>query len=53
MSEFICIAPDVKLGKDVKLAKFINLYGLHPFRAPEPKKPDSAGGNTQTDRTGG
>lgn len=27
MSEFLSIAPDVKLGKDVKLAKFINLYG--------------------------
>ena len=27
MSEFLCIAPDVKLGEDVKLAKFINLYG--------------------------
>ncbi|HEY7096242.1 MAG TPA: acyltransferase [Terriglobales bacterium] len=27
MSEFVCIAPDVKLGKDVKLSKFINLYG--------------------------
>ncbi len=27
MSEYLCIAPDVKLGKDVKLAKFINLYG--------------------------
>lgn len=27
MSEFQCIAPDVKLGKRVKLAKFINLYG--------------------------
>ena len=27
MSDFLCIAPDVKLGKDVKLAKFINLYG--------------------------
>jgi acetyltransferase-like isoleucine patch superfamily enzyme len=25
--DFVCIAPDVKLGKDVKLAKFINLYG--------------------------
>src|SRR3982751_2354602 len=24
---FLCIAPDVKLGRDVKLAKFINLYG--------------------------
>ena len=23
----MCIAPDVKLGKDVKLSKFINLYG--------------------------
>src|SRR5688572_1731824 len=23
----ICIAPDVKLGRDVKLSKFINLYG--------------------------
>lgn len=27
MSPFLCIADDVKLGKDVKLAKFINLYG--------------------------
>ena len=27
MSEYCCIAPDVRLGKDVKLAKFINLYG--------------------------
>jgi len=23
----ICISADVKLGKDVKLSKFINLYG--------------------------
>ena len=27
MNELVCIAPDVKLGKDVKLSKFINLYG--------------------------
>ena len=27
VNEYVCIAPDVKLGKDVKLAKFINLYG--------------------------
>src|SRR5499433_3905431 len=27
MSEFVCIAPGVKLGKDVKLSQFINLYG--------------------------
>jgi acetyltransferase-like isoleucine patch superfamily enzyme len=27
MSAYLCIAPDVKLGKDVKLSKFINLYG--------------------------
>jgi len=27
MNEFLCVAPDVKLGKVVKLAKFINLYG--------------------------
>lgn len=27
MNEFRCIAPDVKLGKDVRLSKFINLYG--------------------------
>jgi acetyltransferase-like isoleucine patch superfamily enzyme len=27
MSEFLCIAPDVKMGKNVRLAKFINLYG--------------------------
>lgn len=27
MSDFVCISPDVKLGKGVKLSKFINLYG--------------------------
>jgi acetyltransferase-like isoleucine patch superfamily enzyme len=27
MSEYVCIAPTVKLGRDVKLSKFINLYG--------------------------
>jgi len=27
MNDFVSIAPDVKLGKNVKLAKFINLYG--------------------------
>ncbi len=27
LSEFVCISADVKLGKDVTLAKFINLYG--------------------------
>ena len=27
MSDYLCIAPDVKLGKNVKLAKFTNLYG--------------------------
>ena len=27
MSEYVCISPSVKLGKDVKLSKFINLYG--------------------------
>ena len=27
MSEFLSIAADVKLGKNVRLAKFINLYG--------------------------
>jgi len=27
MDSYVCIAPDVKLGRDVKLAKFINLYG--------------------------
>ena len=26
-NEFVCITPDVKLGRDVKLGKFINLYG--------------------------
>jgi acetyltransferase-like isoleucine patch superfamily enzyme len=25
--EYVCVTPDVKLGKDVKLARFINLYG--------------------------
>jgi acetyltransferase-like isoleucine patch superfamily enzyme len=27
MSDFLCIASDVKLGPGVRLAKFINLYG--------------------------
>jgi acetyltransferase-like isoleucine patch superfamily enzyme len=27
MNSYQCISPDVKLGKDVKLSKFINLYG--------------------------
>jgi acetyltransferase-like isoleucine patch superfamily enzyme len=27
MSTFLCIAPDVKLGRDVMLSRFINLYG--------------------------
>ena len=27
MNDHLCIAPDVKLGKDVRLSKFINLYG--------------------------
>lgn len=27
MNAYLCISPDVKLGKGVKLTKFINLYG--------------------------
>jgi acetyltransferase-like isoleucine patch superfamily enzyme len=27
MNDFLCIAPDVKLGKNVKLSKFVNMYG--------------------------
>jgi acetyltransferase-like isoleucine patch superfamily enzyme len=27
VNEYVCITPDVKLGKDVKLSRFINLYG--------------------------
>ena len=27
MNSYRCIAPDVKLGRDVKLSQFINLYG--------------------------
>ena len=27
MNSFVCISEDVKLGRDVKLSKFINLYG--------------------------
>jgi len=27
MNNYRCIAPDVQLGKDVKLSKFVNLYG--------------------------
>ena len=26
-STYLCVAPDVRLGRDVKLSKFINLYG--------------------------
>lgn len=27
MSDYLCVAPDVRLGENVKLSKFINLYG--------------------------
>lgn len=27
MDQYLCVAPDVKLGEGVKLSKFINLYG--------------------------
>ena len=27
LSEFLCIAPDVKVGSNVKFSKFVNLYG--------------------------
>jgi acetyltransferase-like isoleucine patch superfamily enzyme len=27
MNNYLCISPDVKLGQNVKLSKFINLYG--------------------------
>lgn len=27
MTDYVCVAPDVTLGQNVKLAKFINLYG--------------------------
>src|SRR5712691_719155 len=27
MSDYLCVAPDVKLGHGVQLSKFINLYG--------------------------
>src|SRR5438309_6063994 len=27
MEQYVCISRDVKLGRDVKLSKFINLYG--------------------------
>jgi len=27
MNEYVCIAPTVKLGRDVKVSKFTNLYG--------------------------
>jgi acetyltransferase-like isoleucine patch superfamily enzyme len=26
-NSYICVTPDVKLGRDVKLSKFVNLYG--------------------------
>ena len=27
MDSYVCVGPDVKLGRNVKLSKFINLYG--------------------------
>jgi acetyltransferase-like isoleucine patch superfamily enzyme len=27
MNTYLCVSPDVRLGRDVKLSKFINLYG--------------------------
>jgi acetyltransferase-like isoleucine patch superfamily enzyme len=27
VNEFVCVAPNVKLGRNVRLSKFINLYG--------------------------
>jgi len=27
VSDFVCVAPTVKLGREVKLSKFVNLYG--------------------------
>ena len=27
LNEHVCVAPDVKLGRNVKLSKFINMYG--------------------------
>jgi acetyltransferase-like isoleucine patch superfamily enzyme len=27
MTDYLCVAPDVKLGQNVKLSKFVNLYG--------------------------
>jgi acetyltransferase-like isoleucine patch superfamily enzyme len=27
MDNYLCVTPDVKLGRDVKLSRFINLYG--------------------------
>jgi acetyltransferase-like isoleucine patch superfamily enzyme len=27
VDEYVCVAPDVRLGRDVRLAKFVNLYG--------------------------
>jgi acetyltransferase-like isoleucine patch superfamily enzyme len=27
MSDYLCISPDVRLGQNVRLSKFINLYG--------------------------
>src|SRR5262245_45098782 len=27
MSDYVCVTPDVRLGENVKLSKFINLYG--------------------------
>jgi len=27
VNDYLCIAPDVKVGRDVRLSKFINLYG--------------------------
>jgi acetyltransferase-like isoleucine patch superfamily enzyme len=29
VNRHICVAPDVKLGENVKISKFVNLYGCH------------------------
>ena len=34
MNVYHCVAPDVRLGRDIYLSKFVNLYGSRLATAP-------------------
>ncbi len=49
MDTYLCIAPSVKLGRDVKLSRFINLYGCVAFINDSYPRATTAGGSLQTE----